>query len=389
MEPLFPDESKRLSDLATDLVARSNALTGRLHPVMQEGLGNLVRSMNCYYSNLIEGHRTHPIDIDRALAGDYSAEPEKRNLQLEARAHIDVQKKIDIGSAPQPSTSIEFIRWVHKEFCRQLPEKLLVVSDPKTGREEKVVPGELRDIRVRVGRYISPAPEDLAALLERFATAYGNDKLPKVQRIIGVAASHHRLLWIYPFSDGNGRVTRLYSHAFLKELGIGSSLWSVSRGLARAVDQYKAALQAADEPRRGDLDGRGNLTQSGLVDFCTFFLSSCVDQVVFMESLLEPAEFQRRMEIWCEEETRADRLPKGSWALLREAILAGEFARGKAPDLTGYRERQARTVLTTLIEKGFLVSPTSRAPVRLGFPLTVVDRWFPRLYTGPASTTLA
>lgn len=386
LEPLFPEENKRLSDLATDLVAKSNALAGRLHPLIQEGIGDLVRSMNCYYSNLIEGHQTHPIDIDRALAGDYSAEPEKRNLQLEARAHIGVQRKIDAGSHPNPSTSVEFIRWVHKEFCEQLPDELLVVKDPKTGKEEKVVPGELRQVHVKVGRHIPPAPEDLGPMLERFASAYGNDKLPKIQRIIGVAASHHRLLWIHPFADGNGRVTRLYSHALLKELGIGSSLWSVSRGLARAVDKYKAALQAADEPRRGDLDGRGNLTQAGLVDFCTFFLSSCVDQVVFMESLFEPAELQRRMEIWCEEETRANRLPKGSWALLREALLCGEFARGKAAELTGYQERQARTVLNTLIEKGFLVSPTSRSAVRLGFPLAVVDRWFPRLYIGPAAS---
>jgi Fic family protein len=321
------------------------------------------------------------------LAGDYSAEPEKRNLQLEARAHIDVQQKIDAGKAPQPSTSVDFIRWVHKEFCEQLPAELLVVTDPKTGRAETVTPGALRDVMVKVGHHIAPAPADLGALLERFAIAYGNEKLSRIQRIIGVAASHHRLLWIHPFSDGNGRVARLFSHAFLKELGIGSSLWSVSRGLARAVDQYKAALQSADEPRRGDLDGRGNLTQSGLVAFCTFFLSRCIDQVVFMESLFEPADLQRRVEIWCEEETRAGRLPKGSWALLREAVLAGEFTRGKAPDLTGYQERQARTVLNTLIEKGFLVSPTSRSAVRLGFPLAVVDRWFPRLYTGPASTT--
>jgi hypothetical protein len=159
MEPLFPEESKRLSDLATDLVAKSNALAGRVHPVMQVGLGNLVRSMNCYFSNLIEGHHTDPIDIDRALAGDYSAEPEKRNLQLEARAHIDVQQKIDAGLAPRPSTSPEFIRRVHKEFCQQLPEKLLIVSDPNTGREEKVVPGELRHIMVKVGTPCSPRPQ--------------------------------------------------------------------------------------------------------------------------------------------------------------------------------------------------------------------------------------
>uniref|UniRef100_E6VNC8 Filamentation induced by cAMP protein Fic n=1 Tax=Rhodopseudomonas palustris (strain DX-1) TaxID=652103 RepID=E6VNC8_RHOPX len=387
MEPLFPEENKALTDLATDLVAKSNALAGRLHPMIQTSVGDLVRSMNCYYSNLIEGHHTHPVDIDRALAGDYSAEPEKRNLQLEARAHIDVQRKIDLGEAPQPSTSTTFIEWVHKEFCQQLPEDLLIVSDPRTGKQERVIPGELRKVAVQVGRHIAPMSEDLGPLLIRFASAYGDTKLSTIQRIVGVAASHHRLLWIHPFADGNGRVARLFSHAFLKELGIGSSLWSVSRGLARAVDKYKAALQAADEPRRGDLDGRGNLTQSGLADFCTFFLTSCVDQIVFMNSLFEPGELQRRIEIWCEEETRAGRLLKGSWPLLREALLCGEFARGKAPELTGYQERQARTVLNTLIEKGFLISPTSRSAVRLGFPLAVIDRWFPRLYVGPAAAT--
>src|ERR1700738_1833541 len=154
MEPLFPEENKNFSDLATDLVAKSNALSGRLHPVIQEGVGDLVRSMNCYYSNLIEGHHTHPVDIDMALAGDYSAEPERRNLQLEARAHIDVQRKIDAGSAPRPSTSTGFIRWVHREFCKQLPEEFLVVSDLNTGRRAEVVPGVLRKIVTPVGKRV-------------------------------------------------------------------------------------------------------------------------------------------------------------------------------------------------------------------------------------------
>ncbi len=43
--------------------------------------------MNCYYSNLIEGHDTHPVDIERALRHDYSDDPRTRNLQLEAAAH--------------------------------------------------------------------------------------------------------------------------------------------------------------------------------------------------------------------------------------------------------------------------------------------------------------
>ena len=380
MEPLLPEDRRELEDLATDLVAKASTLAGRLHPVMRASVGDLVRSMNCYYSNLIEGHNTLPSDIDRALNNELSKEPERRNLQLEARAHIEVQRMIDRGKAPSPALSVDFIVWTHRNFCERLPEELLIIENPTTREKIKIVPGELRKDHVIVGRHIPPPPEDIPAFLQRFAEGYAAAHLSRLRKIIGVAASHHRLAWIHPFLDGNGRVTRLFSHALLRELDVGSELWAVSRGLARRVAEYKANLQAADEPRRGDLDGRGNLTMAGRVDFCKFFLTTCVDQVDFMAGLLEPEELLRRMEIWTEEETRAKRLQKGSWPLLREAVMAGEYARGRAPALTGYEERQARTVLNSLIEKGYLVSPTTRSPVRLGFLAEVVDRWFPRLY---------
>lgn len=71
--------NKELEDLAMELAKKSCALAGTLHPAVRKSIGNLVRSMNCYYSNLIEGHDTHPRDIDKALAGDFSKDPEKRN----------------------------------------------------------------------------------------------------------------------------------------------------------------------------------------------------------------------------------------------------------------------------------------------------------------------
>jgi Fic family protein len=381
---MLPEQGRHdLEDLATDLVAKSSALAGRLHPVMRAGLGSLVRSMNCYYSNLIEGHNTLPVDIDRALAGDFADDKKQRDLQLEARAHIEVQRVIDRDEAPAPTVSQNFILWVHKEFCRRVPDDLLIVENPGTGEKLSVVPGELRRRHVKVGSHVPPDPAELPAFLQRFADAYNAPHLSKLRKVIGVAASHHRLLWIHPFLDGNGRVARLFSHAWLRELGVGSELWSVSRGLARSVAEYKSGLTAADGPRRGDLDGRGNLTQAGLDEFCRFFLTICVDQVAFMERLLEPSELLRRMEIWSEEETRAKRLPRGSWPLLREAVMAGEFERGRAAELTGYETRQARTVLNALIAAGYLVSETSRSPVRLGFPIEMVDRWFPRLFVAP------
>ncbi|MDF3153382.1 Fic family protein [Mesorhizobium sp. XAP10] len=59
---------------------------------------------------------------------------------------------------------------------------------------------------------------------------------------------------MHPFPDGNGRVSRLMSHAMALEAGIAAhGLWSISRGLARGVKSrtdYKRMMDHADMPAR-------------------------------------------------------------------------------------------------------------------------------------------
>ena len=218
------------------------------------------------------------------------------------------------------------------------------------------------------------------AFIRRFEEAYDPARLTKPRQVIAVAAAHHWFLWIHPFLDGNGRVARLMSHAMLLEIGIGSAIWSVSRGLARSSGDYKRLLMAADEPRRNDLDGRGALSHEALIDFCRFFLETCPDQVRYMRELLGPSELQRRMELYVRDEESAERLPKRSFAVLREALLAGELERGRIPQLIDTSERTARRVISALVDNRLLVSTSHKAPLRLGFPVDVVERWFPKLY---------
>ena len=388
MEPMVPEEASRLlDDDILPLVAEANQLAGRIHPILRESIGELVRSMNCYYSNLIEGHDTHPRDIDRALANDFSSEPKKRDLQQEAVAHIHVQRLIDEGRDPDAwPASAAYASWLHEEFCSHLPPEMLFVTDDKTGERLEIVPGDWRKRDVQVGRHVPPPHEDLPRYMARFDTAYGSPPLSKMRQIQTVGAVHHRLLWIHPFLDGNGRVARLMSHALFKRLGIGTSLWSVARGLARDEQRYKELLAQADGPREGDLDGRGNLTQRGLIAFCKFFLDRSVDQIRFMSSLLEPATLLMRMEIHIEEEVRAKRLSRGSFAVLREAVMNGEVERSKIPALTGYEERSARNVTAGLVDRGMLLAATHRAPLRLAFPTDVAERWFPNLYPANAGS---
>ena len=383
MEPMLPpDGESRLEDLAIDMATKASGLASQLPPAVRAGIGDLVRSMNCYYSNLIEGHDTHPRDIDRALShADYSSDVQKRALQREAVAHIEVQRLIDHNKDLQAeTTSVDYLVWLHREFCQRLPEELLWVQNPNTGERLPVIPGGLRTGWVQVGRHVPPDAGGLPRFLDRFAAAYDRKGLSKVRQIIALGAAHHRLLWIHPFYDGNGRVARLMSHASLQRCGVGSSLWSVARGLARNVREYRDLLIAADQPRRGDLDGRGSLSTQALIVFCEFFLTICIDQIDFMASLLDPSDLLRRMRLHIEDEVEAGNLPRGAFPILREALLTGEVPRGRARELTGYAERMARNVVSDLLKKGYLKSDSTRSPLVLSFPIDAVERWFPRLY---------
>ena len=383
MEPLLIEHGSRhrpiLNDLAFELAAVSAGFRRSLPPAIQPPLANLVRAMNCYYSNLIEGHDTHPIEIERALKNDYSQDPKKRDLQVEAKAHITVQQWIDGGGLPATrAVSTDGIVEVHRRFCELLPDDLLWVENPETKERIRVVPGELRQRDVRVGQHISVSPGALTRFLSRFEEVYGS--LGKADGLIAAAAAHHRLLWMHPFLDGNGRVARLVSHAMLLSLLDTGAVWSVARGLARNVVNYKTLLSNCDRTRRNDLDGRGALSEEALADFTHFFLTVCIDQVRFMENLVQPDRLRARVLVWVNEEIGLGALPSQAGRILEAILHRGELPRSEVDAITGTGDRQGRRILSALLDRGVLSSEGSRAPLHLAFPAELAQRWMPGMF---------
>lgn len=387
MEPMLVSEDARqrgmLADLALELATRAAGFRRSLPAGVLAALPKLVRAMNCYYSNLIEGHDTHPIDIERALNNDYSTDAKKRDLQLEARAHITVQAWIDSGGLRGAAATREGLIEMHGRFCALLPEDLLLINNPDTGARVRVEPGVLRSHDVAVGRHVAVSPGALPRFLCRFEQAYAG--LGRVDAILASAAAHHRLLWIHPFADGNGRVARLMSYAMQLDALETGGVWSIARGLARNEAAYKHQLAACDMKRRNDLDGRGALSEEALCDFIAFFLKTCIDQVDFMENLVEPNRLRNRILLWAEEEARSDRLPPRAGAVLEAVLFRGELPRGEVASLLGASDRSTRRVTSALVEAGVLVSESSRSPLRLAFPAVLAGRWMPGLFPDKAS----
>ena len=392
-EPLFPSKSGELEDLAGNLVAVSAKLEGRLSPIVLAEIRELLRVVNSYYSNLIEGNGTHPIDIERAMSGDYSSNVQKRELQIESRIYLEVQCKISEKLKSNPTETItneDFLCWIHHEFYAQMPEsRRWAKSD--SGEKVWVEAGKLRERLVVVGRHIPPAAESLKSFLSRFDEVYNPLKMHGLRPIIALSAAHHRLMWIHPFLDGNGRVARLFTDAYFEKIRLdGYGLWNVSRGLARRRDDYRKYLAAADLERENDYDGRGNLSDRTLTEFCRFFLETCIDQAEYMNNLLALNGFLERLEKYVqlrnaglivdEKGENLAKLHPRVGKIFTTAAIKGEISRGEVFQIIEMSERSGRNILKNLLDEGLLLSKSEKGAVRLGFPTHAAGYWFPDLY---------
>jgi Fic family protein len=386
IEPALLEEAPtNITDVVAELSAKAATLGSALHPRTASNLAGLVRIMNTYYSNLIEGHHTCPRDIERALSGELDQDQKRRDLQLEAKAHVRVQAEVDElfanGRLPDP-TSSDFILYLHREFYQDAPESMLRIKG--AGREFVMEPGKWRSLPehdVAVGQHLPPSSNRVPDFMRHFETRYCQQRQGKGSRILALPAAHLRLNYIHPFSDGNGRVSRLMSHAMAHTAGIGAhGLWSVSRGLARGLksrSEYKQMMDYADAPRQDDLDGRGNLSLRALKEFTLWFLNVALDQVTFMSGLFEIEALAGRFKKYV---AQSETLKPESSRLLEEALIRGEYDRGEIERITGLPERSARRVLNDVVAEGLLASATQKGPVSLRFPTDSLEIFFPRLY---------
>ena len=385
MEPLMPKGGDpRLAELTCEILKASGCLTAHVHaPRVLEALAAIIREMNCYYSNLIEGHKTTPCDIERAMGKDFSKDPTQRDNQLLGLAHIEVEKQMvaRLAQGTPDVCSADFICWLHGEFYRHLPDSLHWAKTA-AGKRYRIVPGAFRDFMVDVGHHTPPHFDALPAFLARFREFYGGGGILETDRLVAIASAHHRLAWIHPFGDGNGRVTRLHSHALMIRCGIdGHGLWTLSRGLARHRDRYYRFLDEADQRRRNDFDGRGNLSHLGLTAFCTFFLEIMLDQIQFMSGLLELPALRTRVERYFQfEALHITRHREALMRVVRTLVDEGEITRARVQEINGKGATISAEIIREGLADGLFTSPSPKGPLHVAFPDKVRGSYFPQLF---------
>ncbi len=384
LDPVLPESlPPSIIDLADALPRKTQFLAGRLPPETAVRLGRLLQITNTYYSNLIEGQYTEPADMQQAQAAPVKDRKRLKSMAVEQMAVQALFERTLRQRGPFSWGAMftpEFVNAAHNRLFRGAGDAERTLSDGSV-----MQPGMLRSVtgqNVIVGNHDAPDASAVEAMLRHLQSGFGRQTDPRRQ-LIASLAYHHRLAWVHPFADGNGRVARLITHLQLVHLGLEPTLWSLSRGLARRHQDYYSALTMADRAREGDLDGRGQLSQRRYFEFIEFMLQVCHDQVDYMIAAVDPSRLRERV-------IRAFRynerlLQQGIRPESAPAIIAlitqGSLPRNEIKTFTGLTPRPAIDELSRLIKAGLVESQTPKSRiVTPGLPAWFAQDIFPDLH---------
>lgn len=366
-----------MRELAAQLIQAATSLRDQIPETIAGSVLALLRLANCYYSNRIEGHSLNPFEIERAVQGNFSSDSPTQDLQLEAAAHITVQEWIDQGGLAGRATTVHGIQELHRRFATKLPDSLRLVRQQRRGEPTCVDPGSFRQRDVAVGRHRAISPGAIPRFMARFQTAFS--QLGHEEAIVSAGAAHHRLLWIHPFLDGNGRVARLVSHASFVDV-LGTALpWPISRGIAINEDRYRELLGNCDLRRRNDLDGRGHLSQEALVAFTRYFLQTCLVEVQFMTRLVRLDVLVSRARNWAKQQIVSGRLASDADRVVETLLRRTNLTVRELPRLLDISDSAVSAVLQHLTERGMLISASPSTALQLRIPVSVANDWVPGL----------
>lgn len=352
-------------------IARLDAQLNTTVPAtIREAVEDLLRIVNSYYSNKIEGNPTKPSEL--LDLNDDTVEQKSKGL-LEIKRHIEVQLKLNYERSPADEvTSENFIKKIHKAFYEQCEPTELEVPSRDGSVIHKIEPGEYRDTDVIVGNHRPPKVENIHQYMNWFSNAYKIEHLHGMSKYWAMAASHHRLAWIHPFLDGNGRVSRLFTDCFMRSIDLKSyGLWSMSRGFARSSEQYYQFLSIADRVRQGNDDGRGILSDNGLVSFTEYFIDVAIDQMTYFTNLLEPYKLEERINVYFQLRFNSElfdpktkkplkKLPLEAKDIYKNLLYNGPHSRKELQAKLQISERKLRDIVSEMVKDHLIFAPPKR-----------------------------
>jgi Fic family protein len=362
--PLHPAEGTCQPQI--ELVHQVMLCDARLSNCLPEqtmmALGDIAQIAGVYHSSLIEGYDVQPeVFLNVVAAGEDTDVAEVRSLH---KATVELAKADQFG---MPAYSAEVIKSAHGRFYRHVNEAV--------ANELIQQPGKYRRRLVSIGKHVPVEEEAIPAMMAKLQESY-RFAGSKAHKVISVLGLHHRLAWIHPFLDGNGRVSRMVLQLALQNEGF-SRVWSISRGLSRLRDDYYKALSGADQPRMGDLDGRGNLSNKRYVEFINFMLIVCGEEIQYAQSCLDRSRLSGCIDAYFQDVSlRPEGVSEDSHLAWKALFFQGAMPRGEFKRLIPKGDRTATGQVAALAKAGLVVTKTSRSDLTPKIPMPLARMIF-------------
>ncbi len=382
MEPMFPEDvSGSLDALAINLIERVAALQSAGNPITRAALADFTKTADAYYLSLLLDIPLHPNTVKMLLEGTYSSDKNVKANQLELAAHLQATAQITtLLTDPEQQdipVSSSFLSNVHKQLYTFLQNNGLSIE---------INPGDYRTKDVNHGKTMAPYFGSLPFFMSEFENVYdpqAKSNKSKIKRIIGMAASHQRLAWIYPFEETHPHLIHLLNHAQLLQEGLlGNGLWSISRGFARTHAGYQEKIATAALPRLNGNDGRGQMSNKHLYDFCAYFLHTAIEQVKFMSRIFDTEKMLKRIENFADLMVSRGKMRTESKFILIDVFLKGKISKPDAMRITETSDKTLKLIVDDLIDMQLLKAQKEGIHMMYYacYPLAVAPLLFPGVY---------
>lgn len=305
---------------------------GEDEPILQE-LRTLFQYLASMMSARIEGNRTTVVDaLNRTAQGEEGQDGLQEILNLEEASLF-----IDEVVGPDFHFTEVFVRELHR------------ISVQGLVREGDSAPGSYRTTPVRISqsRHVPPGPESVSADMRQLLD-FVNQDLPGQYHLLQTAIAHHRFVWIHPFANGNGRVSRLLTYAMLVKQNFTSAggYRALNPTVVFGADRsaYYAHLERADSLENEDLIAWCSYVIQGLEkDLEHIMTLSNHDSVV--ASVYRPA---------VEQAQKALVLTSDEVKLLVRIAVSGRVKAGDLADLIPGSASMRSQKLAKLVDRGLL-----------------------------------
>ena len=264
----YADTDIKIDDLLLKRVEEKKKRLDKLRPLPKDALKKLledIRLRHTYHSNAIEGNTLTLQETKLVLEEGITigGKPLKDHVEAKNDAEaFDLMVKLVHA---KKLISQDIIQEIHEIVTKGILE----------------VSGKYRTENVRItgSKTTPPSYSKIVKLMEEYIS---NIKELKLHPIKKAAFTHHELVRIHPFLDGNGRVSRLITNLYLMKEGYPPIVLK-----KEDRRKYYRVLQRADD---GDLSQFANFIAQAIHEALMYYLSSFVDDERLI-SLKEIAEF--------------------------------------------------------------------------------------------------